>query len=351
MKNKKNLYLIIIVLLVIIIGGGLFFILSKPKKTNKEIFVSAIKEKSAGFVKILNTNKKDLKNKVINTTANLLLVDEKYALNTYVNDKGTYFSIKGKNLDGELYLKEDGIYYKDNTSSDKSWYFQKIDTELTNESVNKKIDEIFKDFKEEDIKKEKATLTVAGKEFKTNKLSYELTDEKIKKLFDKTNSFKKDDKKLNNGKLFIELYLYNDEIIKMVYKGSESEDKYEFGLTNVEIDKKDFYEVYLSSNDIKVAQFKSIEKAEGKYDLDLVVMGMMVLKGNLIKDGKNLSINLASEDKSMSLIFNLINKKDNEYNAKGTVMIMDQKIEFDLISKEVNKMPEVDLSMSKEDKK
>lgn len=342
MKNKKVLYSILIVVALIAIGVGAFLLISGQKKSNKTVLTEAIKTRTNGIKKLMTDRKSSLGDKTLNLKLDLNSKDLKGAIDSYIKGEEVYMKLNFANELVEAYVKDDKIYFR-SPNADPQFYFMDLDLDVSDD----KVDDVFEDVKEEDIKKEEAEITIKGKTFKTVKYSYELTEKQMKEFTGNTANLAEGESGLNVDKALLEMYLYEDEAIKMQISVGKGQDKKGLVFEEVEIDDKQYLSISVQQGGIKAGELKVEELTKNNFDIRLTFVGQELFGGKMIKEDNRVTLNLKDTEGTMSLDLVVNKVSDTEYDANLSLLIMDEKIDLTGNIKEVSEMPKVDVSNAK----
>ena len=313
MKNKK--IIIIIIGAILLVAGILCFFLW-PKKSNKEIYLEAIKN-SFGF-NAVETKKESLKGKNIHYTlemegfgdidpinafvtegkvyfnGTLPASGQEYELEGLFNDDKLYFTIKDL-LENYYYVKPDG---SDSNSKDEALY-DKIGDAIAN-SVTKTI-------KSNRVNVEDTTKKINGKEYEVKKYSYAFNgndlydiikylvedlkkDKEFMSLIDKDGSFSSisvndllenfKSLKSDENLLSYAVFLYKGDVIStditIYIPTSSGSQKITVPVSVVFSDVDNYYEAYISTMGARICELV-IDNTKGS--INLLVSGTQVLTG------------------------------------------------------------------------
>lgn len=335
-EKKSKLWILLVIALLLVAGGAAWYFLSGTK-SNKDLLVHAVKSKTNGIKDSLTKSIGLGKDKVFNLNFDVLANNEKINFNSFVKNQEVYLKMGNGTENIEAYFKDDKLHYK--MPEDDKFYYTKFDFNI--EVSDDNVDDLFKDVKAEDVKKEDAEITVNGKDYRTTKLSYQFTEEQMKKI--QSSQGTDSNSPFTGGeKLSIEAYLYKNEIIRLKTITNDEDEN-----SSVVIDSVDgFLNVYMTMSGIKAGEFKAVETSEGKYNLSVVVMGQEYFKGTLVSNDKELTLNMASPDGSVRLDVKIDKISKTEFDANVSVVFEGERFELNGKYKEVDNMPNVDVSNS-----
>ena len=414
MGKKKGL-IFAIVGVVLIIAAVLTIVLW-PKKSAKEVYTDAIKT-SLGFSKLSSNDetiekyKKILNDHIIKMTLQTSGVNNEEGaqyhnfnelIDAYFGKNNLYLKMDST-LDGtmnslEYIYKNDKFYmfikdvfskyyYVDFSGSNDSRLLLNIDYE---DIVNKLVDSLVDEIKEDKIVKESADVSINGKTYSAKKYSYTFTGEYLynatksfitkvrndkdlyNKLNDLLNSYVNDktitlddvfDRLINMSESFKELgnlfthsvYMDGSDVIStdliLNFNFTEQSIPITFGLTvnNVVENGKAFREVYVSAMGQKLIDIVINQTSDTNYDIKFSVSGQEMIKGNITKNDKNVKLILNGTDllpNKLKLEINIEVKSDYEIVGNIEYTFGNSNATYKFATEEVKEIPEVDVSNS-----
>ncbi len=346
MKKKTGLLILILILALLAIGGGIFWAVKSSKGSNKEVLVNAVKSKASSIKKSLIKDDSPFKDKIMNLNLNLEADGEEFNVDAYFKGEEFYLKANNKDEGGELVYKDNKLYIKD--IGEKEFYYMDLGKDVAT-FEDSGIDKLFEDVKEEDVKKEKTEITINGKEYKVEKLSYEFTKEQLQKIAKEIGDTSLSEEELKNfGTLTFETYVYQEEIIKTVFGLNIEGEQVKLVLEEISKEKEGYYSLYVMAGAMKFVEAKAVEKEVGIYDISFAVpiMNLHIAGEVTIKDN-DIKAKLASSNGAFGLDLIIDSITEVEKDLKLTLKMEEESITLNGKIKEVNKMPDYDISNSK----
>lgn len=401
MKKKKTWLIFVIVAFVLIVLGVLLFFFW-PKKSNKEIYTEAIKQ-SIGITSankdIITDYQKMLENRILKLTFDGdFTVDgknEKENVELYLGKKQMYglFNIDTleKKINLETLFKDEKLYFTVKDVLSKYYFIEKSalditssqdDLELDTEKLVELLDDtLYETIDNKDVVKDESEITINDKKYNADKYSYSFTGTyfynvvdqfvgKVKKDKDLYSQLKKIveasgegtiDEYLNSlveeakdlkevEKLFTyTIYLYKDEVVSTVVSLDIEELPVSLVVNDITVDGKVYKQAYVSAMGSRVIECVVNQTSETNLDVVLSAMQQEILKGNITKNGNDLTfkLNIGTDEETQMVIEGNF-KYVNEFDATGTIKMESdgEKVEYNVKVEEAKEIPQVDVSDS-----
>ena len=379
MKKKG---IIIAIIGVVIIAAAVVAIILWPKKSEKDIYTTAVRNSlsfsSIDKIKETVDLEKVLSEKIIKLTleGSGVTVDEEKGNSTFTNKmimyagKGNLYLtsnnlINNKALDFEAVLKDNKLYMFVKNIFEKYYYTDMSETNTTDmEKMDLNINKIVEYLKDslidvienDKVKKENTDITIDGKNYKVDKYAHTFTGEHLykvvkdfvtkikndKELYGQFNSLLKNvniegktltlDDALDTvvkqaeslkslGDIFTyTLYLDGDEIISKVITININFGGQSLPISLAINSVKSYKEVYVMMMGQKMYEITIKETSENNYDLAIKMLGQEAATGKLVKTDDSLSVNLVgNETLGVKLKFEANLKKVGESQVEGTI--------------------------------
>lgn len=401
MKKKKTWLIFVIVAFVLIVLGVLLFFFW-PKKSNKEIYTEAIKQ-SIGITSankdIITDYQKMLENRILKLTFDGdFTVDgknEKENVELYLGKKQMYglFNIDTleKKINLETLFKDEKLYFTVKDVLSKYYFIEKSalditssqdDLELDTEKLVELLDDtLYETIDNKDVVKDESEITINDKKYNADKYSYSFTGTyfynvvdqfvgKVKKDKDLYSQLKKIveasgegtiDEYLNSlveeakdlkevEKLFTyTIYLYKDEVVSTVVSLDIEELPVSLVVNDITVDGKVYKQAYVSAMGSRLIECVVNQTSETNLDVVLSAMQQEILKGNITKNGNDLTfkLNIGTDEETQMVIEGNF-KYVNEFDATGTIKMESdgEKVEYNVKVEEAKEIPQVDVSDS-----